>query len=252
MIEMDAMISTLQFVLRSDWVAILSGLICIADIGRETERVISPIYDPPLIAEFVVISPARRTLSTQAQLFLEALRGRDRAHPGRLGADHPAGGLSGAAAARAARLTLHRRRRAGLLQRMRPRERLVLHAGVGDALEGRERREIDLEEARARRLAGEADVGDGDAVAVGVFAGRLVLQMGLERGQRGAVPVLRPFRDGGLVDLEFMRRDIRAPAARSADASRRRRSAPAPAPARGPSGPSAAAADWGGSRRDIR
>jgi len=70
-IEMDAMISTLQLVLRSDWVAILSGLICIADIGRP-ERVISPIYDPPLIAEFVVISPARRTLSTQAQLFLEA------------------------------------------------------------------------------------------------------------------------------------------------------------------------------------
>jgi LysR family nitrogen assimilation transcriptional regulator len=71
-IEMDAMISTLQFVLRSDWVAILSGLICIADIERP-ERVINPIYDPPLIAEFVVISPARRTLSTQAQLFLEAL-----------------------------------------------------------------------------------------------------------------------------------------------------------------------------------
>ena len=72
MIEMDAMISTLQVVKRSDWVAILSGLICIADIGREAERVISPIYDPPMIADFVVISPARRTLSTQAQLFLEA------------------------------------------------------------------------------------------------------------------------------------------------------------------------------------
>ena len=70
-IEMDAMISTLQFILQSDWVAILSGLICFADIGRP-ERVISPIYDPPLIAEFVVISPARRTLSTQTQLFLEA------------------------------------------------------------------------------------------------------------------------------------------------------------------------------------
>ena len=69
-IEMDAMISTLQLILRSDWVAILSGLICIADIDRQ-ERVISPIFDPPLFAEFVVISPARRTLSTQARLFLE-------------------------------------------------------------------------------------------------------------------------------------------------------------------------------------
>jgi len=71
-IEMDAMISTLQFVLRAtDWVTILSGLICCADIGRSVERVISPIYDPPLMAEFVVVSPARRVLSAQAQLFLE-------------------------------------------------------------------------------------------------------------------------------------------------------------------------------------
>ncbi|HUC49062.1 MAG TPA: LysR family transcriptional regulator [Xanthobacteraceae bacterium] len=71
-IEMDAMIGTLQFVLRSDWVAILSGLICVADIERRTGRVISPIDDPQLIAEFVVISPARRMLSPQAQLFLDA------------------------------------------------------------------------------------------------------------------------------------------------------------------------------------
>ena len=70
MIEMDAMIGTIEFIARTDWVAILSGLICINDINS-TERVINPIYDPPLIAEFVVISPARRTLSTQAQLFLE-------------------------------------------------------------------------------------------------------------------------------------------------------------------------------------
>ena len=71
-IEMDAMISTMQFVRTTDWVAILSGLICYADIGRDMGRVISPIYDPPLIAEFVVISPARRMLSTQAELFLQA------------------------------------------------------------------------------------------------------------------------------------------------------------------------------------
>jgi len=70
MIEMDAMIGTLEFVARSDWVAILSGLICVNDIDKN-ERVINPIFDPPLFAEFVVISPARRTLSTQARLFLE-------------------------------------------------------------------------------------------------------------------------------------------------------------------------------------
>lgn len=69
-IEMDAMIGTLEFVARTDWVAILSGLICIDDIGK-SERVINPIFDPALIAEFVVLSPARRTLSAQARLFLE-------------------------------------------------------------------------------------------------------------------------------------------------------------------------------------
>jgi LysR family transcriptional regulator, nitrogen assimilation regulatory protein len=72
MIEMDAMIGTLEFVARTDWVAILSGLICINDIGG-AERAINPIYDPPLITEYVVISPARRTLSHQARLFLEDL-----------------------------------------------------------------------------------------------------------------------------------------------------------------------------------
>jgi LysR family transcriptional regulator, nitrogen assimilation regulatory protein len=70
-IEMDAMIGTLQFVRLTDWVAILSGLICYADIGRNMGRVTSPIEDPPLIAEFVAISPARRRLSTQASLFLQ-------------------------------------------------------------------------------------------------------------------------------------------------------------------------------------
>jgi hypothetical protein len=33
--------------------------------------VVNPIVDPPLHAEFVVIQPARRTLSVPARLFLE-------------------------------------------------------------------------------------------------------------------------------------------------------------------------------------
>ena len=70
LIEMDAMIGTIQFVARSDWVAILSGLFCVTDIDRN-ERIISPLYDPPLFAEFVVITQARRTLSIQARRFLE-------------------------------------------------------------------------------------------------------------------------------------------------------------------------------------
>src|SRR5664279_4202420 len=58
-----------------------------------------------------------------------------------------------------------RRGRAGLLHRMRAREGVVLHAGVDDARDGRERRQIDLEIGRARCLPGETDVGDGDPVS---------------------------------------------------------------------------------------
>jgi LysR family nitrogen assimilation transcriptional regulator len=69
MIEMDAMIGTLEFVARTDWVTVLPGLICVNDIS-DGSLVVNPI-DPPLFAEFVAITPARRTLSTQARLFLE-------------------------------------------------------------------------------------------------------------------------------------------------------------------------------------
>jgi LysR family transcriptional regulator, nitrogen assimilation regulatory protein len=70
MLEMDAMIGTLEFVARSDWVTVLPGLISVNDIGRGS-LVVNPIVDPPLHAEFVVIQPTRRTLSVPARLFLE-------------------------------------------------------------------------------------------------------------------------------------------------------------------------------------
>src|SRR5947209_9109811 len=70
MLEMDAMIGTLEFVARSDWVTVLPSLICINDIGKG-DLVVNPIIDPPLHAEFVVIQPARRTLSVPARRFLE-------------------------------------------------------------------------------------------------------------------------------------------------------------------------------------
>jgi LysR family nitrogen assimilation transcriptional regulator len=72
MIEMDGMMGTLEFIAVTDWVAILPGLICVNDIAKG-ELIINPIVDPPLHAEFVVIEPARQTLSIQAQLFLERL-----------------------------------------------------------------------------------------------------------------------------------------------------------------------------------
>jgi LysR family tcuABC transcriptional regulator len=69
-LEMDAMLGTLEFVARTDWVTILPSLISVNDIANGP-LVVNPIADPPLFAEFVVIQPARRPLSMQARLFLE-------------------------------------------------------------------------------------------------------------------------------------------------------------------------------------
>ena len=70
MLEMDAMIATLEFVARSDWVTVLPSVISVNDIGRG-ELIVNPIVGPELHAEFVLIQPTRRSLSTQARLFLE-------------------------------------------------------------------------------------------------------------------------------------------------------------------------------------
>jgi DNA-binding transcriptional LysR family regulator len=69
-LNMDAMIGTLEFVARSDWVTILPSVISVNELSKGN-FVVSPIIDPPLHTEFVVIQPARRTLSVQARLFLE-------------------------------------------------------------------------------------------------------------------------------------------------------------------------------------
>ena len=70
MLEMDAMIATLEFVARSDWATILPSVIAVNDIGRG-ELTVNPFVDPEMHAEFVVIQPMRRRPSTQARLFLE-------------------------------------------------------------------------------------------------------------------------------------------------------------------------------------
>jgi DNA-binding transcriptional LysR family regulator len=70
MLEMDAMIGTLELVARSDWVTVLPSLISVNDITTG-DIVVNPLADPPMHAEFVLIQPARRTLTAQARLFLE-------------------------------------------------------------------------------------------------------------------------------------------------------------------------------------
>lgn len=72
-LDMDAMLGTLELVAASDWVTILPWIICSPDAGGDIRRV-SPLIDPPLYSEFVVIEPARRPLQPEAHLFLDALR----------------------------------------------------------------------------------------------------------------------------------------------------------------------------------
>ncbi|MEM9394095.1 MAG: LysR family transcriptional regulator [Pseudomonadota bacterium] len=74
-LEMDAMIGTLELVANSDWVTILPWIICSPDAeagGRD--RRVSPLIDPTLYSDFVVIEPASRPLSPEGHLFLDALR----------------------------------------------------------------------------------------------------------------------------------------------------------------------------------
>jgi DNA-binding transcriptional LysR family regulator len=69
-LEMDAMIATLELVARSDWVTILPSVIAVNDIARG-ELIVNPLIGPELHAEFIVIEPTRRALSTQAHIFLK-------------------------------------------------------------------------------------------------------------------------------------------------------------------------------------
>ena len=63
------MIATLEFVARSDWVTILPSVISVNDIGRGDDR--QSDRRARTARRFVVIQPTRRTLTTQARMFLE-------------------------------------------------------------------------------------------------------------------------------------------------------------------------------------
>ncbi|KPQ07356.1 MAG: Transcriptional regulator [Rhodobacteraceae bacterium HLUCCA12] len=72
-IDMDAMIATLEFVAQSDFITILPATVAAKDIPG-TERWVHPLADPPLTVSYSVIQPAARALSPAASLFLERLR----------------------------------------------------------------------------------------------------------------------------------------------------------------------------------
>ena len=72
-VEMDAMMGTLDLVSKSDWVTIIPALMMTAEIERMQFSVL-PLVDPTAPLDLVVIEPMRRALSAAARAFLEILR----------------------------------------------------------------------------------------------------------------------------------------------------------------------------------
>jgi LysR family transcriptional regulator, nitrogen assimilation regulatory protein len=72
MVELDAMLATLDLVARSDWVTVLPGIMMALDTGAPPLKV-NPLADPPLSLDLVMIEPSRRSMSEVARAFLAAL-----------------------------------------------------------------------------------------------------------------------------------------------------------------------------------
>lgn len=73
MMELDAMLGTLDFVANSEWVTILPGILGRADRDGLKRRFI-PLSDPPLNVEYMCISNKARPLNHAARAFLDTLQ----------------------------------------------------------------------------------------------------------------------------------------------------------------------------------
>ncbi|HEY0571457.1 MAG TPA: LysR family transcriptional regulator [Enterovirga sp.] len=72
LLELDAMLGTLDLVGRSDWVAVLPGIMMATDTEAGA-LTLNPLAAPALMLDLMLIEPARRTLSPIAAAFLALL-----------------------------------------------------------------------------------------------------------------------------------------------------------------------------------
>ncbi len=72
LLELDAMLGTLDFVARTDWLAILPGIM-MANETRRRQFTVNPIASPAFGLDLMLIEPSRRPMSPGAQAFLEML-----------------------------------------------------------------------------------------------------------------------------------------------------------------------------------
>lgn len=74
-VEFDSMFATLDLVTRSDWKAILPGILIAEEIARPARRFnVHLLVQPALQLELMLIEPQRQMMSAAASAFLETLR----------------------------------------------------------------------------------------------------------------------------------------------------------------------------------
>jgi LysR family transcriptional regulator, nitrogen assimilation regulatory protein len=71
-VELDAMLGTLDFVAHSDWVTVLPGIMMAIDATSPALKV-NPLAGPALLLDLVLIEPSRRAMTQGAQAFLDLL-----------------------------------------------------------------------------------------------------------------------------------------------------------------------------------
>lgn len=71
-LELDAMIGSIELVAQSDWKTILPGILCFADRDGAARK-LNPIKAPLLNVDYVMIEPISRSLSPEASIFLKIL-----------------------------------------------------------------------------------------------------------------------------------------------------------------------------------
>ncbi|MET0532034.1 MAG: LysR family transcriptional regulator [Microvirga sp.] len=89
LVELDAMLATLDLVARSDWVTILPGIMMALDTGAPPLKV-NPLTGPALSLDLIMIEPSRRSMSDVARAFLAVLEAESRRLNLRWAQDHNA------------------------------------------------------------------------------------------------------------------------------------------------------------------
>lgn len=71
--DMDAMLGTLELIAGGDWCAILPAAICHNDLAGD-RRKLHPLVDPPIRTDYVIVHKAEKALSRAADLLFEDLK----------------------------------------------------------------------------------------------------------------------------------------------------------------------------------